>query len=148
MFNRTAEYLAHGSRSLAPPFHKLHPEQRQRLEKSSKKVGKVLGQMPIIDILPASPVRETAPLKPSLEGEKPKKGTKGKRKLPAAPILRYKITPAPRPPTPTATTMLQVPGEAEKSRRSVPYSLNLAVPVWRSEDSPMSPFGYNRYVPP
>ncbi|KAI0692932.1 hypothetical protein C8T65DRAFT_668931 [Cerioporus squamosus] len=103
MFTRTAEYIAHGSRSLNPILHKLRPEQRIRLEKSSKKVGQVL-------------------VSRSTQEKRGKKGRKekAKAKAPAAPV------PIVRP------------------RKAVPYSLDLASPVWRSEASPRSPFNYNR----
>ena len=151
MFNRTAsktaDYIAHGPRSLAPVFSKLNPKQRRRIEKSSKKVADLLGEMPIIDISPASPKADSIPPVSQVVEEKPgKKGGKGK-KAPLAPILRYKLIPAPtvpRPPTPDAMSTLQVPDV--RPRKSIPNSLNLGPTAWRSAAGPQSPLQYNMYV--
>ena len=147
MFNRTAEYIAHGSRTLNPILHKLRPEQRVRLEKSSKKVGQVLGEMPVIDVVPASPTASSNPtVNESLETTRGRKGRrdKAKGKTPPAPVLRYKLAPTDRASTLISSGMLEVP--IVRPRKAVPYSLNLATPVWRSEASPLSPFNYDRYV--
>ncbi len=146
MFNRTAEYFAHGSRSLNPILHKLRPDQRIRLEKSSKKVGQVLGEMPVIDVVPASPRAGDVPVM-IVDEKRDKKGRKekAKAKAPAAPVLRYKLAPTARPSTPVPSTgMLEV--SIVRPRKAAPYSLDLATPLWQLETGPRSPFNYNRYV--
>lgn len=148
MFSRTAEKASSGTRSIKPVFKKLQPQQRLKLEKSSKKVGQILGEMPVIDIVPASPTLKAYTDKPLPEiqsplekrGKKAGKGGKAKAKSPPAPVLRYKLTPepasAPRPATPNAVATLQVPGA--RPRKAVPYLLDLP--------SPASMRRYSRYV--
>ena len=123
-----------------PLFRRLRLDQRKRLEKSSKKVGKVLGEEPIVDIvtgdlqlLDASPINT--------------KESRGKRvgkprKAPPAPVLRYRL-PA------IVTTVEQVESEGELDeqledvpppvpRKHAPASLNLPTPVWRARGHPLS----------
>ncbi|PIL26988.1 hypothetical protein GSI_10127 [Ganoderma sinense ZZ0214-1] len=88
MFNRTAEYLAHGARSLGP-LARLQPEQRRRVEKSSEKISKVLGERPIVDITSSS----GGPDGITSEAKQGKKGGKSKKKGSSPPILRLKVTP-------------------------------------------------------
>ena len=91
MFNRTAEYIAHGARSLGP-LARLQPEQRRRVEKSSAKIGKVLGEMPIVDII-SSPRAADGAMSEAQETKQGKKGGKSKKKGSSPPILRLKLTP-------------------------------------------------------
>ena len=91
MFNRTAEYIAHGARSLGP-LARLQPEQRRRVEKSSAKISKVLGEMPIVDII-SSPRAADGAMSEAQETKQGKKGGKSKKKGSSPPILRLKLTP-------------------------------------------------------
>ena len=91
MFNRTAEYIAHGARSLVP-LARLQPEQRRRVEKSSAKISKVLGEMPIVDII-SSPRAADGAMSEAQETKQGKKGGKSKKKGSSPPILRLKLTP-------------------------------------------------------
>ncbi|TBU54285.1 hypothetical protein BD310DRAFT_82596 [Dichomitus squalens] len=134
MFNRTAEYLAHGARTFGP-LAKLHPEQRQRLEKSSKKVGKVLGEMPLIDIIPASPRVVDGIVS---EVKQSKKNEKSKKKAPPAPILRYKLAPFRRKSTRRVSGAAVCVSTRSRARKPVP-NLDLEEHGWRIEADSLSP---------
>ncbi|KAI0354135.1 hypothetical protein OH77DRAFT_1426555 [Trametes cingulata] len=143
MFSRTAESIAHASRSISPALHMLDPEQRLRLAKSSQKVGKLLGEMPVIDVIPASPASASAASSSSLNlglpvQTRPLNVTKkGKRKAPPAPVLRYKLPPT-RPfefgADDAADGCLTPP-------RAIPCALNLGSPMGSVNLSPF-PYGY------
>ncbi|KAI0746240.1 hypothetical protein C8Q80DRAFT_761411 [Daedaleopsis nitida] len=140
--SRTANNSAHGLRSVNPVFRlsKLHPKQRQRLDKSSKKVADLLGEMPIIDIVLASPkAGDVSFVSEVVEEKRGRKGGKAKAIVPPPPILRCRIAPvpSPRPSTPGPMGSLQVPGA--RPRKPVPNSLDLASPVWRTDAYPISP---------
>ncbi|KAI0367319.1 hypothetical protein BV20DRAFT_970739 [Pilatotrama ljubarskyi] len=135
MFSRTAESIAHASRSVSPALHMLDPEQRLRLAKSSQKVGKLLGEMPVIDIIPASPESASAPSMSLSMQTRPLNVTKkGKRKAPPAPVLRYKL-PSTRPfgfgSDDSVDSSITPP-------RAIPCALNLASPM----STNLSPFPY------
>ncbi|OSC98906.1 hypothetical protein PYCCODRAFT_1438886, partial [Trametes coccinea BRFM310] len=144
MLSRTAEYAAHGPRSMSPALHMLDPEQRLRLAKSSQKIGKMLGEMPIIDVVPSSPQdsisssmsclsRTPAANWPLKDG---RKGTKFKRRAPPpAPVLRYKLP----PPKPLFLSVEEVVSPVRRPRKAAPYALNLSSPMRRPESSPFSP---------
>lgn len=150
MFNRTAEYVAHGSRALSPALHKLDPEQRLRLAKSSQKISKVLGEMPVIDVIPASPEAEHASIAslchPGAEtnqwGLKRKRaGRIGRKAPPPAPVLRYKLPITQYlDPTPSANTPQE---PSRRPRKAIPNALDLVSPVRRTDASPFSPFRYS-----
>ncbi|KAH9849248.1 hypothetical protein C2E23DRAFT_840459 [Lenzites betulinus] len=134
MNNRAAaDYLAYGPRSFSPALQNLDPEQRLRLAKSSQKIGKMLGQMPTIDVMPASPgAYSIASTTLSSEPVQPltirKKGGKSKRKgpPPPAPILRYRL-----PPVNTWNILVEEVSEADLAppRRPIPAALDLASPA-------------------
>ena len=122
MFNRTAEYITHGARSIGP-LAKLQPEQRRRVEKSSEKIGRVLGEMPIIDIIPLSPRAVDGIASGVGELKQGKKGGKWKKKAFSPPVLRLKLTPLRRKSTwlgPRTPRTPRTPrADARPSRRSV-----------------------------
>ncbi|KAI9060405.1 hypothetical protein FKP32DRAFT_1760393 [Trametes sanguinea] len=145
MLSRTAEYAAHAPRSMSPALHMLDPEQRLRLAKSSQKIGKMLGEMPIIDVVPASPPGSISsgmtsfsqvPLAswPLKDG---RKGAKFKRRAapPPAPILRYKLP----PPKPLFLSVEEVVSPVRRPRKAIPRALDLSSPLRRPESSPFSP---------
>lgn len=142
MFNRTSEYFAHGPRAFVlapvPVLRRLRGEQRKRLEKSSRKVGKVLGETPIVDIIPDTP--RPAGTAPKSADWKEKRGRRigRSKKAPPAPVLRYKI------PTIVATVVdvedLERDEEELKDlppppvpRKDAPASLDLPTPIWRAK---------------
>ena len=142
MFNRTAEYIAHGARSLGP-LARLQPEQRRRVEKSSAKISKVLGEMPIVDII-SSPRAADGAMSEAQETKQGKKGGKSKKKGSSPPILRLKLTPLRRkstrlvPRTPRSVDKRA----SRKSLKPVPDA-NAVEPVSRVEVESLP-----RFLPP
>ncbi|KAI0666499.1 hypothetical protein C8Q78DRAFT_1083100 [Trametes maxima] len=112
MFNRTADYFAHGSRSLSPALQRLDPEQRLRLAKSSQKIGKLLGEMPVVDVVPLY---------------------SGECQL----LLRYKL-PSTRPVSIVAEGSEK---PTPRPRKAIPNSLDLVSPAMRAENT-VSRYGY------
>ncbi|KAL1938726.1 hypothetical protein VTO73DRAFT_11329 [Trametes versicolor] len=136
-----ANYIAYGPRGLPPALQNLDPEQRLRLAKSSQKIGKVLGEMPVVDVLPASPGAEslvstvrgfdTRPLNVQKKGKKAKKNAP-----PPAPVMRYRL-PATRP------WEILVEDAIETSLappRPIPAALNLSSPSRIIDNPRMSVF--------
>ncbi|KAM5543976.1 hypothetical protein V8D89_002593 [Ganoderma adspersum] len=142
MFNRTAEYIAHGARSFGP-LARLQPEQRRRVEKSSAKIGKVLGEMPIVDII-SSPRAADGTMSAAQETKQGKKGGKSKKKGSSPPILRLKLTPLRRKST---KLVPRTPRTVDKraSRRSLKpvADADVVEPVSRVEVEPLP-----RFLPP
>ncbi|KAI0635340.1 hypothetical protein C8Q77DRAFT_699047 [Trametes polyzona] len=145
----TANYIAHGPRSLSPALQKLDPEQRLRLAKSSQKIGKVLGEMPIIDVIPASPDTESVVLTNQSFDTRPlnvkKKGGKSKKAPPPAPVLRYKL-PSTRPAW--DLFIADVSENTAAPRKPIPAALNLSSPARTFvENNRLSTFPYGHRTP-
>ncbi|CDO70208.1 hypothetical protein BN946_scf184942.g8 [Trametes cinnabarina] len=143
MLSRTAEYAAHGPRSLSPALHMLDPEQRLRIAKSSLKVGKMLGEMPLIDVVPASPMDSvssgmtscTHVLPASWPLQDGRKGARFKRREPPpAPVLRYRLPPS--QPQPLHSGVEEAVHPTRRPRKAIPHSLDLPLP----EPNPFSPW--------
>ncbi|KAI0828481.1 hypothetical protein BC628DRAFT_1337653 [Trametes gibbosa] len=151
-YNRAAaDYLLHGPRSFSPALQNLDPEQRLRLAKSSQKIGKMLGQMPTIDVMPASPGADSLASTTMSFEVRPltirKKGGKSKRKLPPppAPVMRYRL-----PPVNTWNILVEDEEEVDPApRRPIPAALNLDSPgttVAKNRQS-VFPYGYMNRTP-
>ncbi|KAI0643978.1 hypothetical protein C8Q79DRAFT_927848 [Trametes meyenii] len=141
MFNRTADYFAHGSRSLSPALQRLDPEQRLRLAKSSQKIGKLLGEMPVVDVVPSTPANANAVFMDQAHGTNSplerKKAVKSKRKAPPVPVLRYKL-PSTRP----VSIVTEGSGKpTPRPRKAIPNSLDLVSSAMRVENT-VSRYGY------
>ncbi len=140
-----ANYLVYGPRGLSPALQNLDPEQRLRLAKSSQKIGKVLGEMPVIDVLPTSlgtesvisTVRsfDTRPLNVQKKGKKAKKNAP-----PPAPVLRYRL-----PPTRPWDILVEDARESSLAPpRPIPAALNLSSPS-RIIDNPRMSVYHNGF---
>ncbi|KAI0777470.1 hypothetical protein BD413DRAFT_601862 [Trametes elegans] len=127
MLNRTADHIAHGPRGLSPALQQLDPAQRLRLAKSSQKVGRMLGEMPVVDVYPATPKSAKAPLasRPPAVPTRPlnwsKENGKSSRAPSHAPVLRYKQPTIRRP------------------RKAIPDTLTLVSPALPPIPSPSTP---------